>query len=101
MRHYGLDPEDPTSWLYLENGRAFSLLDGGIRVGVRLGGVWRVVAVLRLLPRPLRDALYRFVARNRYRFSGRWICAACRIQRFSAGCLSETWGAVHAETRGM
>lgn len=68
--HYGLDPDDPTTWLYVEEGTAYSSLDAFIRANVRLGGVWRVVQVLRILPKPARDFLYRFVARNRFRFFG-------------------------------
>lgn len=71
MRHYGLDPADPVSWLYVEHGRAFTSLDALIRVGRRLGGVWRGLVVLRLLPRAVQDPLYRLVARNRYRLFGR------------------------------
>ena len=36
-----------------------------------LGGAWRVAGLGRLLPRALRDRLYRLVARNRYRLFGR------------------------------
>jgi predicted DCC family thiol-disulfide oxidoreductase YuxK len=44
----------------------------------RLGGGWRLTAAgLRLVPRPLRDAGYRFVARRRTRWFGRR--AACRV----------------------
>jgi predicted DCC family thiol-disulfide oxidoreductase YuxK len=70
MRHYGLDPFDPTSWLFVENGRAYSSLDALIRVGGRLGGIWKGLSALRILPTFLQDILYRFVARNRYRFFG-------------------------------
>jgi predicted DCC family thiol-disulfide oxidoreductase YuxK len=70
MRHYGLDPADPTSWLYLENGHAYSSLDAFIRVGQRLGGVWNGLVILNILPRSFQDLLYRFVARNRYRLFG-------------------------------
>jgi predicted DCC family thiol-disulfide oxidoreductase YuxK len=51
---------------------------GGERVEVRanavlraadyVGGPWRLAALGRLLPRPLRDALYDLVARHRHRF---------------------------------
>lgn len=68
--HYGLDPDDPASWLYVENGNAYSSLDALIRVGARLGGVWKGLALLRILPSPIQDALYRWVARNRYRMFG-------------------------------
>ncbi|MEQ8823179.1 MAG: DCC1-like thiol-disulfide oxidoreductase family protein [Filomicrobium sp.] len=68
--HFGLDPNDPASWLYVENGNAYSSLDALIRVGARLGGVWKGLALLRILPSPIQDALYRWVARNRYRMFG-------------------------------
>lgn len=67
MLHYGMNPDDPLSWLYLEQGRAYSSLDAMIRVGTQLGGIWRGLSVMRILPRPLQDFLYGVVARNRYR----------------------------------
>jgi len=36
-----------------------------------LGGAWRLAALFRLVPRLLRDRLYRWIARNRYRWFGR------------------------------
>jgi predicted DCC family thiol-disulfide oxidoreductase YuxK len=36
-----------------------------------LGWPWRALGVLLVLPRPLRDAAYDFVARRRYRWYGR------------------------------
>ena len=71
MWHYGMDPDDPASWLYLEDGRAYSSLDAVMRVGRRLGGVWYLLSAGRILPNFLADKLYRFVARNRYRLFGR------------------------------
>lgn len=68
--HYGLDPDDPASWLYVEDGLAFSSLDALIRVGRRLGGIWRALVILRAVPPRWRDGLYRLVARNRYRVFG-------------------------------
>jgi predicted DCC family thiol-disulfide oxidoreductase YuxK len=42
-----------------------------VRILWRLSGLWKAVAVLLwLVPAPLRDALYRLVARNRYRILG-------------------------------
>ncbi|AZV77406.1 DUF393 domain-containing protein [Parasedimentitalea marina] len=70
MTHYGMDPEDPTSWLYLTEGRGYASLDALIRVGHRLGRGWKLLAILRLIPQSLRDILYRSVARNRYRWFG-------------------------------
>ena len=71
LAHHGFDPDDPESWLYLEDGRAYTSLDGVIRAGEKMGGVARIVSVLRLAPRPAQDWIYRRIARNRYRFFGR------------------------------
>jgi len=71
LRHYGLDPEGPESWLYLADGQAYTSLDAMIRVGARIGGIGRFFQPLRLLPRSLQDWIYRRIARNRYQLLGR------------------------------
>ena len=45
--------------------------DGALRALRELGGLWRTIAWLGVIPRPLRDAVYDFIARNRYRWFGR------------------------------
>lgn len=70
LQQHRLDPGDPTSWLYLEQGQAYTSTDAIIQAGQKLGGKWRVLTAMRIIPRSLRDALYRMVARNRYRWFG-------------------------------
>lgn len=36
-----------------------------------LGGIWRLLYVFVLIPRPIRDFLYDFIARRRYRWFGK------------------------------
>lgn len=74
-RHYGLEPGDPETWLFIENGEAASGMEAIILIGERLGGVGRLATVLRVLPRGLREWLYRRIARNRYRFGRSDMCA--------------------------
>lgn len=71
LRHYGLDVDNPESWLYLVDGEAYVSLDAVIRAGTKLGGIGRLIQVLRLLPRPVQDWLYRKIAQNRIRLFGR------------------------------
>ncbi|HZT49021.1 MAG TPA: DCC1-like thiol-disulfide oxidoreductase family protein [Hyphomicrobiaceae bacterium] len=71
MRHYGLDPHFFETNLVLADGRAHARLDSVALVGVRLGGAWRALAVLRLLPTPLGDWIYDRVAQSRYALFGR------------------------------
>jgi predicted DCC family thiol-disulfide oxidoreductase YuxK len=50
------------------DGRLLVRSDAALHVMQRLGGLWRVLAVLaRLVPRSVRDATYDFVARVRLR----------------------------------
>ncbi|MBF5043433.1 DUF393 domain-containing protein [Aggregicoccus sp. 17bor-14] len=44
---------------------------GALRVAHYLGGAWRAAALLRVVPRPLRDLAYDAFARLRYRVFGR------------------------------
>lgn len=71
FEHYGLAPDDPESWLYLEDGYAYGSFDAMIRAGRRLGGPGLLLQPLRLLPRGAQDWLYVRLARNRYRLFGR------------------------------
>jgi predicted DCC family thiol-disulfide oxidoreductase YuxK len=50
---------------------------GVFRILQKLGGIWRAVAWLRILPRFVTDAGYRFISRNRLRWFGR--ADACRV----------------------
>ena len=87
MRDNGLDPLDPDTWLFIEDGTVWRDFDALIRVGQRSGGLGRVFMALRLLPRPVRDWLYARVARNRYRMFGRGDMCALPDPAFRARLL--------------
>lgn len=76
LEHYGLDPDDPATWLMVEEGRASGSLDAVIRIGMRLRWWLAPLALFRLLPGAARDWLYARIARNRYAVFGRGdLCA--------------------------
>lgn len=65
-----LRPNTPEEQIYFRSDAALRLLD-------HVGGGWRIVSWLRLIPRPIRDAVYDFIASRRYRWFGKF--DACRI----------------------
>jgi predicted DCC family thiol-disulfide oxidoreductase YuxK len=71
LERYGIDAEDPSTFLVLDGGLALTQSEASIRALAAIGGLWRLVDVARLIPRPWRDWLYRLLARNRYRWFGR------------------------------
>ncbi len=66
----GLPVEANTSIVLVEGERAFVKSDAVLRILAGLSGLWPVLALLRVVPRRLRDAAYDWVAANRYRWFG-------------------------------
>lgn len=71
--------EAPQEWsmFYLDERGIHKESDAFLAVYRHLGGAWWFLSLLRLVPRGVRDFVYRTVARNRYRWFGRR--DACRI----------------------
>lgn len=71
LLEHGLDPDDPLSLLVLDGQGAWSDSEAVLRVMATFGGLWTLAGLARVVPRRWRDAAYRVVARNRYRWFGR------------------------------
>ena len=69
-RHYAMEID--TTYLLIDQGHAFGMSGGYLRLLPRLGWFWRLLSIFALVPEPLRDAAYRLIARNRYRWFGRY-----------------------------
>jgi predicted DCC family thiol-disulfide oxidoreductase YuxK len=69
-RTLGIDPDDPDTNAVIHGGNAFMQSDAALTVLSTLPG-WSWARALFLVPKPLRDAVYRLVARNRYRIFGK------------------------------
>jgi len=55
-----------------DDGRVLTRSDAFIRILRRLGGIWRfAAAIVACVPRFVRDGVYNFIARVRYRIFGR------------------------------
>ena len=78
-RRFGIDPADPDTLILVEGDRVRRDSDAVITIYTGLGWPWRAAGVLRVVPRALRDPVYRLVARNRYRLFGRR--ATCWLPR--------------------
>lgn len=68
---HGLPADALDTFVLIDGARCFTRSDAAIELARRLGGAWRGLALLRLVPRPIRDAAYGVVVRNRYRWFGR------------------------------
>jgi predicted DCC family thiol-disulfide oxidoreductase YuxK len=70
-RHFDLDPVDYQTHIFLQDGKACFRSEATMRILGGLGMPWRLLAMCgRVVPPPLRDAVYDMVARNRVRWFG-------------------------------
>lgn len=70
-RHFGIDPANPESLIIVDGDAVLKDSDAVLAIYAGLCWPWKVISVLRFIPRFLRDPAYRWLARNRYRLFGR------------------------------
>ena len=84
-RRFGIDPADPETLIVVTGDSALRDSDAVLAIWAGLPRPWRWLALLRAVPRALRDPLYRGVARHRYRLFGKraacWVPTAEQARR--------------------
>lgn len=70
-RQHGIDPANPASMLVIDYDRAREDSDAVLSIYESLGMPWRLLGFLRVVPASVRDRVYRWVARNRYKVFGK------------------------------
>jgi predicted DCC family thiol-disulfide oxidoreductase YuxK len=80
----GLEPDALQTLLVVDHGRSWQNTAAILRVLDALGWPWKLAWAGWLVPAPLRDVAYRWVARRRYRIFGR-----------SNSCMLPPPGAAH------
>ncbi|HSR66834.1 MAG TPA: DCC1-like thiol-disulfide oxidoreductase family protein [Acidobacteriota bacterium] len=65
------DEDDLDSVVLVDRDGCWARSAAALRIARRLRFPWPLLYAFVIVPRPLRDLLYRFIARNRYRWFGR------------------------------
>jgi predicted DCC family thiol-disulfide oxidoreductase YuxK len=84
LHRYGLNPDDLDTVVVLADfglptERALTRSEAVLWSIGRLGGVWKLFAIAKVIPFPLREAAYKFIARRRYAVFGKY--AECPLPR--------------------
>jgi len=77
LQELQLSTEDFETFLLLERTHVFTKSTAVLRIARHLSGLWPLLYLFIVVPRPLRDAIYDIVARNRYRLKGK--AETCRV----------------------
>ena len=71
LREHGIQSVEPESVILLKNGDLHEKSSAALMIAAELNGLWKYLSVLRFVPRPIRDGVYDWVARHRYRWFGK------------------------------
>jgi len=64
-------PKEVDSLVLIENGKAFTKSSAALRIAKKLDGLWHLLFLFILVPRKIRNGVYDYVAKNRYRWFGK------------------------------
>jgi predicted DCC family thiol-disulfide oxidoreductase YuxK len=71
LEQHGVNALEPETVVLIRDGRVFTMSDAVLEIVRHMRFPYPLLLVGYVLPRFIRDALYRVVARNRYRWFGR------------------------------
>ena len=70
LQQYNLPTTDMKSFVFIENGIAHTQSTAALKVCKYLGWAWPLCYVFILVPKFVRDGLYSWIAKNRYKWFG-------------------------------
>lgn len=63
--------KQPESIIVLSKGKCYDKSSAALIIAKHLGCFWSLMHVFWIIPKPLRDAVYMFISRNRYKWFGK------------------------------
>lgn len=64
-------PNDLNSFVLLENEKYYTQSSAALQVCKRLNGAYKLFYVFIVIPKPIRDIFYNYLAKNRYKWFGK------------------------------
>jgi predicted DCC family thiol-disulfide oxidoreductase YuxK len=71
LMRIGLVKNEFESFIFIQDDKYYLKSTAALKMLRHLGGVWKLLYVFILVPRPIRDFLYDLIARSRYRIFGK------------------------------
>lgn len=67
----GINPENPETIIFIKDNRSFVESDAVLSILRELDGIWSAFYGFILIPKSIRNFIYRFIAKRRYRLFGK------------------------------
>lgn len=70
LRKYNIDPKDTDSIILIDNGKAYIKSSAALRATKYMSGLYPILYGFMIVPKFIRNAVYDYIARNRYKWYG-------------------------------
>jgi predicted DCC family thiol-disulfide oxidoreductase YuxK len=71
LKAYSIPPGMLNSVILIQNGKAYQKSNAALEIARQLSGLWPALYAFKIIPAFLRNWIYDWIARNRYKFFGR------------------------------
>ncbi len=71
LKQYKLPSENFNSFLLLQDDKVFSKSTAALKVASQLKSAWKLLYIFIIVPKFVRDAVYSYIATNRYKWFGK------------------------------
>jgi predicted DCC family thiol-disulfide oxidoreductase YuxK len=71
LQQFGLPADELNSFIFLENANIYTRSTGALRVTKKLNGLWPLLYGFIIVPSFIRDAVYSYIAKHRYKWFGK------------------------------
>lgn len=70
LSKFNIDPSKTDSIVLIENEKAYTRSTAALRISLHLNALWPVLSAFLIVPAFIRNGVYDFIAKNRYRWFG-------------------------------
>ncbi len=72
VNHFSIDTTKVDSIILVSSDNEFHIKStAGLKVISQFGGLWKLLLIFWIVPTPVRDAVYNYIAKNRYKWFGK------------------------------
>lgn len=71
LNDLGIDPSDPTTFVYIDNNDVYLKSDAALEIAKHLQRPWCFLSWLKYSPKCIRDFMYSLIAKHRYKILGK------------------------------
>jgi len=71
LKQFNLPLENFNSFLLLQESKVYDKSTGALKVAAQIKGAWKFLYIFIIIPKSIRDAVYNWIAKNRYNWFGK------------------------------